>query len=163
MKNKSKLKKLKAKKNTATNVPAQWLCLCPQKISVRDIWKLLHVSYPTTSIPPDNGGKNVPSSVPPVLKDLSLEIWEAAGVLEITLSDGKTIDFETAPLDLRDEYSNQFLAKHHTKSLFYVTIHPDSFALAKPVLEYIAGKLHGLFCGDTDDFTPVIRFASNIE
>lgn len=134
MKNKSKLKKIKEKKNTGTNVPAQWLYLCPQEITVRDIWTTVNDS-----------------------DDLSLEIWEAAGVLEITLSDGKTIDFETTPLDLRDEYSNQFLAKHHTKSLFYVTIHQDSFSLAKPVMEHIARGLQGMFCGDTDDFTPVVR------
>ena len=86
MKNKSKLKKIKEKKNTGTNVPAQWLYLCPQEITVRDIWT--------------------------------------------TVND-----------------------------LFYVSIHQDSFSIEKPVMEHIAHGLQGMFCGDTDDFTPVIRFA----
>ena len=44
MKNKSKLKKIKEKKNTGTNVPAQWLYLCPQEITVRDIWTTVNDS-----------------------------------------------------------------------------------------------------------------------
>lgn len=178
MKNKSKLKKIKAQKKTGTTVPAQWLYLCPQEITVRDIWRLFQPTDNTSAIA-DNASisdstsdasasrhtsendRAIPESTDSASghtadDHLSLEIWEAAGVLEITLSDGKTIDFETAPLDLHDEYSNQFLAKHQTKSLFYVTLKPDSFSLTRPVMESIVKKLQGIFCGDTDDFTPVI-------
>lgn len=133
MKNKSKLKKIKEKKNIQTKYPSQWLFLSKQPISVREIKAILDTD-----------------------ETVSLEIWDAAGVLEITLTDGKTIDMEMADVDLHDEYSNEFLAQFQTKALFYVNVHPDSIALARPVMVKIAAQLEGMFCGDTDDFTPVI-------
>ena len=134
MKNKSKLKKIKEKKNTQTGYPTQWLFLSKQEIGVREIKTILDTDA-----------------------SVSLEIWETAGVLEVTLADGKTIDMEAAAVDLHDAYSNEFLSQNQTKSLFYVNVYPDSFALAKPVMEKIAKQADGMFCGDTDDFTPVMQ------
>lgn len=133
MKNKSKLKKIREQKANTIKYPSQWLFMSRQNIGVRDIKNVLDME-----------------------ESVSLEIWEAAGVLEITLSDGKTIDLEETQVDLNDAYSNDFLAQNQTRSLFYVNVYPDSFALAKPIMEKIARQMEGRFCGDTDDFTPVI-------
>lgn len=134
MKNKSKLKKIREKNvQEPSRIPAQWLYLSPQEITVQDVRRTLD---------PDN--------------TLSLEVWTEAGVLEITLPDGKTIDLEAAQPDLPDPYGHDFVKQHHTRSLFYVTVHPASFPLAEPVMKQIADANGGFFCGDTEDFTPSV-------
>lgn len=134
MKNKSKLKKIKEKKPSIAKLPSQWLFVAKEDVTARDVKNALE----------DYEG-------------VELEIWEAAGIVEVVLSDGKSIDFEQTEADLRDEYSNAFLAKEQAKALFYVTIHPDSAQLVMSVMKHVLGKIPGLFCGDTDDFSPFVR------
>lgn len=134
MKNKSKLKKIKEKKPIAAKLPSQWLFIAKEEVSARDVKNSMD----------DYDG-------------VELEIWEAAGIVEVVLSDGKSIDFEQTEVDLGDEYSNEFLAKQQAKALFYVTIHPDSANLVQPVMKHVLTKIPGVFCGDTDDFSPFIR------
>lgn len=134
MKNKSKLKKIKEKKPVQAKLPSYWLYVAREEVTARDIKNALE----------DCEG-------------IELEIWEAAGIVEVVLSDGKSMDFEQTQVDLRDEYSNAFLEKEQAKALFFVTIHPDSGDLVTPVMRHLLQKISGLFCGDTDDFTPFIR------
>ena len=134
MKNKSKLKKIKEKKPTAAKLPSQWLFVAKEEVTARDV-KVSREDY----------------------EGVELEIWDAAGIVEVVLSDGKSIDFEQTEVDLHDEYSNEFLAKQQAKALFYVTIHPDSAELVKPVMKHVLAKIPGVFCGDTDDFSPFVR------
>ncbi len=134
MKNKSKLKKIKENNKTTTKIPSQWLFVARDEVTARDVKNALD----------DYEG-------------VELEIWEAAGIVEVILLNGKSIDFEQTQVDLKDEYSNDFLAKQQAKALFYVTIHPDSGELATPVMKHILTKISGVFCGDTDDFSPFVR------
>ena len=133
MKKGSKPKKKNSPSAAAEKVPAEWLFISRREIGVRAV-------------------KNALDGMP----GLDIEIWEQAGVLEVTLKDGTTVDFEETACDLGDEYSNHFLEEHGAQTLFYVTIVPSGYELARPVMETAAGKLEGLFCGDTDDFTPEI-------
>ena len=130
MKKKSKSKKAREK---SVGIPSFWLFLSRREVSVRDIKDALE-GYP----------------------GIDIEIWEAAGVLEITLEDGKSIDLEETACDLGDEYSNRFLEDAGAKSLLYVTIRPESYELAAPMMHTVSQKLDGFFCGDTDDFEPLI-------
>ena len=134
MKNKSKLKKIKEKKPAVVKVPSQWLFVAKEEVTARDV-KVSLEDY----------------------EGVELEIWEAAGIVEVVLSDGKSIDFEQTEVDLGDEYSNEFLAKQQAKALFYVTIHPDSAELAQAAMKHVLSKIPGVFCGDTDDFEPFIK------
>lgn len=59
------------------------------------------------------------------------EIWEEAGVLEVILPEGHSMDIETGRPDLKDEYSKRFLEEHQVKSLFYVTVVPESLKDSK--------------------------------
>lgn len=133
MKNKSKLKKIKEKTTQKENLPSLWLFLAKEEVSARTLKESLEDKA-----------------------DVELEIWEGAGIVEVILSDGKSVDFEQREVDLGDDYSNAFLEQQQTKALFYVTIHPDSGSLATAVMEHVLKKIPGLFCGDTDDFTPMI-------
>lgn len=134
MKNKSKLNRIRQsnKKNTP-QVPKEWLYLCPSEISVSDVARALEG------------------------EEISVQVWNEAGVAEIEIPEAKSIDFEATKLDLKDEFSNAFLAEHHTKSLFYVTIDPENYSRVEQILRLILTKLGGIFCGDTEDFTPMIR------
>ena len=133
MKNKSKLKKIKENRS-AVRLPSQWLFVAKEEVTARDVKNSLE----------DYDG-------------IELEIWDAAGIVEVVLSDGKSIDFEQTEVDLGDDYSNAFLAKQQAKALFYVTIHPDSAELVQPVMKHVLAKISGVFCGDTDDFEPYIK------
>ena len=83
------------------------------------------------------------------------EIWEDAGVLEIGMSDGASVDIETAQIHPKDELTASFAAEHQVKTVFLVTFKPETYEEAKKVMRRIMDKTGGFFCGDTEDFTPM--------
>ncbi|MGN0342581.1 MAG: hypothetical protein ACI4DO_07290 [Roseburia sp.] len=134
MKNKSKLKRIRQSKGNSPQKPREWLYLCPVELSAEKLAEALEGA-----------------------EKLSIQVWKEAGVMEIELPEAKSIDFESGDVDLKDEYSNTFLAEQGTKSLFYVTLDPENYSQVEQILRLILEKKGGLFCGDTDDFSPVIR------
>lgn len=86
-----------------------------------------------------------------------VEYWEAAQVLEIALGEGGCLDVEVMEPCLGEEKADAFLKEHQVKFLCYVTFQPENYEVARSVMEHICGKLGGFFCGDTEDFTPVIK------
>ena len=91
------------------------------------------------------------------VEGVQVEIWREAGIVEITLSDGHSIDMEEGQVYFADAYSDAFVEKHQVHSLFYVTIAPDFFAVAEPVMKAMTATLGGFFCADTDDFQPIVK------
>lgn len=87
----------------------------------------------------------------------NVEYWEAAQVLEIVLRDGSSMDVEVTEPRLGEEEADAFLEEHHVKLLCYVTFRPEDYEAARSVMEHICGRIGGFFCGDTEDFTPVIK------
>ena len=85
-----------------------------------------------------------------------MEIWEDAGVLEIGMSDGASVDIETAQIHPKDELTASFAAEHLVKTVFLVTFKPETYEEAKKVMRRIMDKTGGFFCGDTEDFTPMV-------
>ena len=85
------------------------------------------------------------------------EIWKDAQVAELSLQDGHSIDFELGEAYFSDDYSNNYLKEHNVQSLYYVTIAPDFYANAEPVMKELVQKLGGFFCADTDNFQPVVK------
>lgn len=86
-----------------------------------------------------------------------VEYWEAAQVLEIALGEGGCLDVEVVEPRLGEKEADAFLDEHQVKFLCYVTFQPEDYEAARSVMEHICGKLGGFFCGDTEDFTPVIK------
>ena len=113
-------------------VPGDWLYMTPQKIGVRQIYEAFE----------EQDG-------------YELEIWEDAGVLEIGMSDGASVDIETAQIHPKDEVTASFAAEHQVKTVFLVTFKPETYEEAKMVMRKIMEKTGGFFCGDTEDFTPM--------
>ena len=133
MKNKSKLSKFKKEKTTAKKVPAEWLYLLPEEVSMRALYDSLFDSK------------------------WKAEYWEAAGVLEVEIPEAASVDMEEMECSLGDEIGDAYLAEHGVKTVYAVTIKPDDFAKAKEVMEYLTEKNGGFFCGDTDDFEPQVK------
>ena len=83
----------KAKKaSEVIKVPGDWLYMTPQEIGVRQIYEVFG----------EQDG-------------YELEIWEDAGVLEIGMSDGASVDIETAQIHPKDEVTASFAAEHILK------------------------------------------------
>lgn len=85
-----------------------------------------------------------------------VEYWEAAQVLEIALGEEGCLDVEVVEPRLGEKDADAFLDEHQVKFLCYVMFQPEDYEAARLVMEYICGRLGGFFCGDTEDFTPVI-------
>lgn len=85
-----------------------------------------------------------------------VEYWEDAQVLEIALGEGSSMDVEVIEPRLGEEEGDAFLEEHQVKFLCYVTFQPEDYEAAKAVMEHICGRIGGFFCGDTEDFTPVV-------
>lgn len=132
MKNKSKLAQVRATSAGIPNVPTDWFYMCPAKITVSDIKKSL-----------DN-------------ENYDIEIWHDAGILEIGFAEKSSLDIETAPLDMGDEYSNEYITSHNITSLFYVTFKIFDYKQVTEIMRKITKELGGFFCADSDDFSPTI-------
>ena len=137
MKRQSKPEKMKKEKNTA---PGEWLYFAPANITVRSIYDVLTDA---------NGDAETAS--------YEVEIWEDAGVLEIGLNDGETLDIEWTKIPAKDEITAAFAKEHGCENVFLVTLKPEEFEIAKKAMQKIVASLGGLFCGDTEDFTPVLQ------
>lgn len=135
MKNKSKLNN-KSKQNSKCkpkpSVPAEWLYMTDREIGVHEIASSFESEEMT-------------------------EIWEEAGVAEVILGEKDSMDMELTENDLGDEESNRFLLENQVKTLFLVTVSPMEFEKAEECMKKIIAANGGFFCGDTEDFTPVIQ------
>jgi len=131
MKSKAKLNKIKNANTVKRDLPPGWIIMSRKEITVADIKALL-----------DEG---------------DIEIWPEVGVLEITIGEKSSVDIEAFDADPRDEYSCDYIAKNGIKELFYVSFRPEDFDTAEKILKKIAAGIDGFICGDTEDFSPVIK------
>lgn len=134
MKNKSKLKKIKQKNVKEPAVVKYWFYMADKKVDVEDVKAAL-------------------ADMP----ELEVQLWKEAGVIEVEVPEHRSMDIEAIPMDLHDEYSNVFLKENGVESLFQVTIDTENAVFMQQIMHHITDKLGGMFCGDTPDFSPVIR------
>ncbi len=114
--------------------PAEWLYLLSEKAEPRRLYEFLREET-----------------------DFSCELWEEAGVLEIELPEAGSVDLEEMDCDLGDEAGNAFLKEHQIQTVYAVTIVPEDFDKARAAMEKLTTGIGGFFCGDTEDFLPVIK------
>ena len=94
----------KAKKaSEVIKVPGDWLYMTPQEIGVRQIYEAFG----------EQDG-------------YELVFWEGAGGLEIGMSEGASVDIETAQIHPKDEVTASFAAEHQVKTVFLVTFKPET-------------------------------------
>lgn len=89
--------------------------------------------------------------------DLSTEIWEDAGVLEVNLTDKSSLDFEATKPYFKDKEGQEYLQKNHILALYMVTFQAEDYQLIEPIMKHITKNLGGFFCEDTEDFSNVIH------
>lgn len=125
-------KKQKRTKEERPEVPGEWLYLAPEGVTVRQIAET-------------------------VLKKYGIELWEEAGVLEIELGEGSSIDMEHTAIHPKDTFTRSFVEENGCAEVYLVTFAPENYDGAKEVMRQILAGCGGLFCGDTENFTPIIR------
>ena len=131
----SKVKKTEIKKpekKIQNQITGEWLYFCPQEVTVKIICEIF------------NDADDV-------------ELWEEAGVLEISLGENGSFDVETTQIHQKDEVTLQFAEEWRAKSVFLVTFTPEDYESAKVIMKQILDKFGGIFCGDTEDFMPQVR------
>lgn len=129
---------MKNQKNLVTKkvtIPGEWLYLGKEGCSVRQIADTLD-------------------------KDYELEIWEDAGVLEIILTQEVSMDMEHVKIHPKDEITRAFVEKEGCEEVFLVTFAPEEYEKAECVMRKIMDACGGMFCGDTEDFRPVVKSLS---
>lgn len=89
--------------------------------------------------------------------DCETEIWEEAGVLEVMLGDGVSMDFEASAIRPQDAAARAFADAHGCEQVFLVTFPPEEYKRARMRMRRIQAALSGVFCGDTEDMTPVLE------
>lgn len=135
MKNKSKLQKIKQVKTNGKTCPKEWLYLNEEVVTPRNV---------ADAFTDD--------------ETMAAQLWEEVGVVEIELpGEAKSLDMEITATDFGDEFSNEYLAKNHIQTAFLVTIVPEDYESVKVAMRKITASLGGYFCGDTSDFTPVVK------
>ncbi len=121
-----------------------------------------NIQTPAADVPADwfymSGAEMTAAALKEALADTAFQVeyWEAAQVLEIALGESRSMDVEVMEPRLGEKAADAFLDEHQVKFLCYITFHTEDYEAAKSVMEHICGRLGGFFCGDTEDFTPVI-------
>lgn len=135
MKHKTKSKKVKQIKNQNNGWPKEWLYICENSISIRDIYNLLV----------ENNAVQV-------------EIWEELGVMEIELQDDYSIDIELADeTTFADERFLTLLHGQSVKTAFCVTVGCENIKLAEQIMKEITRQCCGVFCSDDEALHLIVQ------
>lgn len=126
------MKKQNNGKTAKATVPGEWLYLAKAKVSVREIADALPETY-------------------------EIEIWEEAGVLEIMIREGVSVDIEHVKIHPKDELTCRFVGEMGYEEVFLVTFAPEEYDCVKKLMQQIMSACGGMFCGDTEDFSPIMR------
>lgn len=132
MRNKTKLAKIK--KKSMSQCPKDWLYMCPKEVELKTLKEMLEEKY-------------------------SIEYWEEAGVLEVELEaeEASSVDFEAVDMRRADEVTETYMKEQGIQTVFLVSIRPEDYEAAKKVMKQIISAEGGFFCGDTEDFMPLVK------
>lgn len=118
-------------KKKKADVPGEWLYLAPETVGVRQIADALDGTC-------------------------ELEIWQEAGVLEIMYGGESSMDMEEGTIHPKDQVTTVFAEKHGCNRVYLVTFSAEEYEKALPVMRRILQECGGIFCGDTEDFMPLL-------
>lgn len=121
----------KAAQEKKADVPGEWLYLAPETVGVRQIADVLEGTC-------------------------EMEIWQEAGVLEIMYGGEASMDMEEGKIHPRDQVTAAFAEKHGCDRVYLVTFSAEEYEKALSVMRRILQECGGIFCGDTEDFMPLL-------
>ena len=113
------------------DVPGEWLYFAPEAVDVRQIADVLDGTC-------------------------ELEIWQEAGVLEIMYGGEASMDMEEGKIHPRDQVTAVFAEEHGCNRVYLVTFSAEEYEKVLPVMRHILQECGGIFCGDTEDFKPIL-------
>ena len=112
-------------------VPGEWLYFAPEAVDVRQIADVLDGTC-------------------------ELEIWQEAGVLEIMYGGEASMDLEEGKIHPRDQVTAVLAEEHGCNRVYLVTFSAEEYEKVLPVMRHILQECGGIFCGDTEDFMPLL-------
>ena len=118
-------------KKKKADVPGEWLYFAPEAVDVRQIADVLDGTC-------------------------ELEIWQEAGVLEIMYGGESSMDMEEGTIHPKDQVTAAFAEKHGCDRVYLVTFSAEEYEKALSVMRRILQECGGIFCGDTEDFMPLL-------
>lgn len=118
-------------KKKKADVPGEWLYLAPETVGVRQIADVLDGTC-------------------------ELEIWQEAGVLEIMYGGESSMDMEEGTIHPKDQVTAAFAEEHDCDRVYLVTFSAEEYEKVLPVMRHILQECGGIFCGDTEDFKPIL-------
>lgn len=118
-------------KKKKADVPGEWLYFAPEAVGVRQIADALDGTC-------------------------ELEIWQEAGVLEIMYGGESSMDMEEGTIHPKDQVTAAFAEKHGCDRVYLVTFSAEEYEKALSVMRRILQECGGIFCGDTEDFMPLL-------
>lgn len=89
-------------------------------------------------------------------KDWDAQFWEEAGVLEIGLSKGGSVDMEVLETEEWDEELRDYAKDCQADQVYTVTFTEEDQAEAWILMNDLVREAGGVFCRDTEDFLPRI-------
>ena len=118
-------------KKKKADVPGEWLYFAPETVGVRQIADVLDGTC-------------------------ELEIWQEAGVLEIMDGGESSMDMEEGTIPPKDQVTAAFAEEHDCDRVYLVTFSAEEYEKVLPVMRHILQECGGIFCGDTEDFKPIL-------
>ncbi len=85
-----------------------------------------------------------------------VQLWEAAGVMEISLSEESGIDIEYLDGGFGAEEDLQFLEKNMVQSIYSIKSEKKNVNMVIKIFEPVLQELGGFICSDTDNFMPIL-------
>lgn len=127
---KKQMRQTKQNKTQCANVPGEWLYVAPEGVDARRIADAITMQ--------------------------EIELWEEAGVIEIAVNEKQSVDIEHVRIHPKDELTRAFVESRGCKEVFLVTFPLEIYEQTQSLMRQILAECGGLFCGDTEDFSPVI-------
>lgn len=121
----------KAAQEKKAGVPGEWLYFATEAVGVRQIADVLEGTC-------------------------EMEIWQEAGVLEIMYGGEASMDMEEGKIHPRDQVTAAFAEEHDCDRVYLVTFSAEEYEKVLPVMRHILQECGGIFCGDTEDFKPML-------
>lgn len=112
-----------------------------KEITVSGNWFYMH--------PEDKSARSIYEAIS-AEKSFETDLWDELEILEITLSNQGTIDFQRVEPELGDDIGEAFLKKHDIHSLYTVSFQPEHADSVFAVFEKIVSVAGGFFCEDTE-------------
>ncbi len=87
---------------------------------------------------------------------MKMDLWEAAGIIEIECADKRCIDIEHNADGFSGEDDIKFVSDNGVHSIFNISLEMEDDNMFQKKFSVVIEKFSGALCSDSDDFRPYI-------